>query len=160
MKIKKSDVVKLHGAFESLLKIRMKADTAFAIASNCVSLEKEASVIKKAYQPIEGFTEYQKERNAIISKYKGSPVPGGGVSFEPGTAGKVMADIKALEEKNRELLIRQSEYDVEFDKALDQEVDVDLVKIKREDISADVEPSLFVELIKAGMFVPMNYPAA
>lgn len=149
MKIKRSEVLKLEGAFSSLLEIRIEPAAAFKIASNLILANDISEKVRKSYKPVDGHEEFVKKRRDILSGF-GSV--NGGVSVPAGKADAVKKKLDDLADENADMIDAQKEYDDKFNEVLEFEDDVNFEKITMDELMIDgIEPSKLVSLIQNGI---------
>jgi hypothetical protein len=149
MKIKRSEVLRLEGAFSSLLEVRLEPSAAFKVASNAILANELAEKIRKTYKPVDGHEEYVKKRNEILSEF-GSVE--GGVTVPAARADEITKKLKSLADEHTDVIDEQEAYTEKFNKLLDVEAEIGFEKIKLEELQVDgIEPSKLVPLIQNGI---------
>jgi len=149
MKIKRSEVLRLEGAFSSLLEVKLEPSAAFKVASNVILANELAEKIRKTYKPIDGHEEYVKERAEILSEFSSVD---GGVTVPADRAAEVSSKLKALTDKHQDVIDEQEAYTEKFNKLLDVESEIGFEKIKLEELQVDgIEPLKLVPLIQNGI---------
>lgn len=149
MKIKRSEVLRLEGAFSALLEIRLEPNAAFKIATNGILANDLAEKIRKTYKPVDGHSEYIEKRQAILAGFESN---GASITVPADKAEGVSTDLKALENEYEYVINEQTDYDKKFNELLDVEADIDFEKITMDEIQTDsIEPAKLIPLIQNGI---------
>ena len=151
MKLKRSEVFGLENAFNQLMQARMNPNVAYNVASNGILAHEEAETIRKSYQPVDGFEEFEKLRSEIISKAGGEREANGSLTLPADKAAAISGVLEKLNEEHKDVVDAQAVYQKEFNAMMENEVDVEFKTINRKELTAEIEPGKLVLLIKTGI---------
>jgi hypothetical protein len=126
------------------------------VASNVILANELAEKIRKTYQPVLGYSEIEKWRNDIVKEGGGQQQQNGSFSIPANKAKAIGEELESLNEKNKDVIERQKDYQEKFDELLAQETDVDFKTIDRKELTAAIEPAKLVLMIKTGILKDGN----
>ncbi|RKE02300.1 hypothetical protein [Marinifilum flexuosum] len=145
--MKKGEVLQLEQALQAVGNLR-GVKFAYAVSKNMRTVKNECDDIRKSIEPSKEWQEVEKQQREINLEYckkdnEGSPVPSAQGQFiilpEHKDAHKKKMD--ALKEEKKELFeIREKQIE-DYNKSLDDEVEIKLHKINQDDIPEDITAS-------------------
>ncbi|NNL43299.1 MAG: hypothetical protein HKO79_12490 [Desulfobacterales bacterium] len=151
MEITKQALLNVSGVLGEMVKTRMRPQLAYIVAKNHVKINEQVELIRTSYVPIDGWQEVLKARQEALSTHQATQHPNGGYQVPPDQQKGLEDTMKAIDAAHKDIIEAQAKYDEEFNADLQTMVEVDLEKIKSEDLSEDVEPMKLVSLMQAGL---------
>jgi hypothetical protein len=147
--MKNLDLYRLKQALEGLGSVE-NVSFAYAVVKNLKLLEKEIEVLEEVRKPSEEFMqEFQPKVDELVKKHAkkdedGNPEQGDGpqgptIQVDPKNKVKFEKEFAALEKENQALVDQRMEQLTKFNDLLQEEVEIELVKIKKEDLPEDIK---------------------
>jgi hypothetical protein len=155
MTFKRKDLVNIDAAIRSLSdKKEGKKTLIFSLIRNQKILEPEVTAIKEAYNTEnEGYKTYLEALREVYNEYGATDeqgqvqlTPTGFVMKEDVDRDEVTEKITALEEAHKEALESRAAEMEEYQKLLEEEVEIDLLKIDFDSLPDEINPEVMVIL--------------
>jgi hypothetical protein len=151
--VQRKEIINLAERFQALNSYR-GVKFAYAVSKNGDILKKEADSIKKGQFVPEFVEKVGKKRDELLYK-NGMKNPDGSliingvqVSIDPNNLDQYRKELVELEKENKDLVESQRKNDMEYNEFLNQEVSLDLIELKLEDIPADITVEHFTYVSK------------
>jgi len=143
-------------AYNAIKDVNITASVKFnyGLAKLKKQLEKEADTFKEAIKPEPKFEEYENKRNSLILDYAKRDADGkvvqindNAVELDEDKKTEFYEKLAKLDKEYEEVIKKRKQQAEEINKLLESEIQIDLYKIKFEDLPEEIETRLMDALI-------------
>lgn len=147
--MKNLDLYRLKQALEGLGSVE-NVSFAYCAVKNLKLLEKEIEILEEVRKPSDEFMKnFQPQVDELVKKHskkdeEGNPElsdgpQGSTIQVDPANKAKFEKEFAKLEEENKPLVDQRMEQLTKFNDLLQEEVEIELVKIKKEDLPENIK---------------------
>lgn len=161
VKMKRMDMVTLWNLLSKLSQENLPGRIfKIFVAKNILTIKPEIEIIQETFKSPEGAKEFEDKKRSILLKYADRDSNGvimfQGTNFNitvPENVTKAQAEVKILEEEYKDLVAELVELNKELDLYLQQETELNLMKVTEEGIPENINTNDLTVLIELNLMV-------
>lgn len=139
----KKDLINMYNIFEQLKQIK-DVKFAYTIVKNKLKIKDEITAIQQISEPSKEYFEYESKRQKLIKEYCIRDEDGnvkmvnGFATYIPDKAHKAKEAVDNLIKEYIDVIKEQNKKEVEIQKILEEEIDIDFIKINFNDLPQEI----------------------